>query len=258
MTFLTSALGLLGAMIAALAASRAAAAAERRPAAALGVCGFVIAILAYGGVLQALVLFVHPKGALAASMGPEAVFAAFAVLAALAAAVTGGGAIYAWLAISGNQAGGRFRTAGLSLLFSLAVTILAAPFLIQNQMTIERSIDANEAEIEAFKMSYTSGLEKLTALGALSRIEIGDDAVTHYIGGPLYKVGEEGLAEYARAAMIYHTHILGRPPMPVVLRDSATEAKIGTFRIDNVFVLHMAALPTANETAGPPQAAAAR
>jgi len=240
MSFLIFALGLVSALAAAFAASRIAGSADRRPAAAYGLSGFFIAFLVFGGALQTQVLYVHPTGAFAAALGPEGIFMAFAGLSALAAIATGAGLTAAWIALvnRGEQAAGRLKTTGIVLLFSLSITILAAPFLIQNQLTIERSIDASEAEIEAFKTSYKSGLDRLTALGALSRIEIGDDAVTHFIGDPLYQVGEEGLAEYARAAMIYHTQILGNEAIPVILRDSATETKIGTFRTDNVFVVH--------------------
>jgi hypothetical protein len=240
MPLFSAILGLTVAGIAAIAASRIAASAERRPAAAFGLCAFFIAALAYAGVLQTLILYVHPSGPLAAAVGPEAVYTALAGIAALSAVLLGTTLILAWTRLTRTAAhpAGRFRTSGFALLFSAAITILAAPFLIQNQLTIERSVAANIAEIEAFKQSYTNGLEKLSRIGALSRIEVGDDAVTHYIGGPLYKIGDKGLAEYARAAMIYHTQVLGNEPMPVVLRDSTTETEIGTFRVDNVYVVH--------------------
>ena len=243
MPIFTAILGLVFASVAALAAYRIAASAERRPATAYGLCAFVVAVLVYGGTLQTLILYVNTSGPIASVLRAEAVYAAFAALSGLIATASGIASIAAWTRLTRTaEAGdGRLKTSGLALLFSVAVTILAAPFLIQNQITIERSIDANLAEIAAFKQSYTNGLEKLTRMGALSRIEVGDDAVTHYIGDPLYKVGEQGLAEYARAAMIYHTQVLGNDVMPVVLRDSTTEAKIGTFRTDSVFVVHVAA-----------------
>ena len=128
-------------------------------------------------------------------------------------------------------------TLGGTALFSLAACILAAPLLIQNQFAIGRAISANEAEISAFTRSYKAGLERLSKIGALSRIEVDDAAVTHYIGGPLYEVGPDGLAKYARAAMVYQTLILGEPAKPVILRDALTEDAIGTFRTDGVFVV---------------------
>lgn len=240
MPLFTAILGLIVAAIAAVAASRIAVAADRRPAAAFGLCAFFIAVLAYAGVLQTLILYVRTSVTLSKVMGPEAVYAAFAGTAALSAVILGTTLIAAWIRLTRAPAptAWRFRTCGFAILFSLAITILAAPFLIQNQITIERSVKANIAEIEAFRRSYTTGLEKLNRIGALSRIEIGDEAVTHYIGDPLYKIGEKGLAEYARAAMIYHTQVLGNDAMPVILRDAASETKIGTFRVDNVFVVH--------------------
>jgi len=242
MPIFTAILGLVFACVAALAAYRIATSAERKPAAAYGLCALVVSVLVYGGALQTLILYVNTSGPIASGLRAEAVYAAFAALSGLFAAGVGIASIALWTRLTrSTEAGaGRLKTSGLALLFSVAVTILAAPFLIQNQITIERSIDANLAEIAAFKQSYTNGLEKLTRMGALSRIEVGDDAVTHYIGDPLYKVGEQGLAEYARAAMIYHTQVLGNEAMPVVLRDSTTEAKIGTFRTDSVFVVHAA------------------
>lgn len=239
MPFFTAILGLVGASIAALAAYRIAAMADRRPAAAYGLCAFVVAVLTYGGALQTLILYVNTSGP-AAAIPAEAIYAVFAALSGLVAIGLGIATVAAWTRLTrpADAAGGRLKTSGLALLFSIAIVILAAPFLIQNQITIERSVEANLAEIAAFKQSYSNGLEKLTRMGALSRIEVGDDAVTHYIGAPLYKVGEQGLAEYARAAMIYHTQVLGNDAMPVVLRDSTTDAKIGTFRTDSVFVVH--------------------
>jgi len=244
MTYLSVVLGLISALAAGLAAARIAASAGRRPAAGFGACGFVLGLLVYGIVLQTLVLYVHPT-ALTAAVGPEAVFLGFTGAACLSSIAAGAAVTFAWIAAArpADRPASRFKTAGLAVLFTLAVTILAAPFLIHNQLAIERSIDASEAEIHAFSTSYKNGLEKLTAIGALNRIEVGDDAVTHYVGGPLYKIGEQGLAEYARAAMIYHTRVLGHARVPVVLRDAASEARIGTFRIDGVFVVQMAPIP---------------
>jgi hypothetical protein len=253
MPFFTAILGLIVAAIAAVAASRIAASADRRPSAAFGLCAFFIGILAYAGTLQTLILYVHASGAMAAAVGPEAVYAAYAGIAALAAVILGTALIAGWIRLTRIAAhpAGRLRTSGFAVLFSVAITILAAPFLIQNQLTIERSVKANMAEIEAFKQSYTNGLEKLNQLGALSRIEVGDDSVTHYIGGPLYKIGEKGLAEYARAAMVYHTQVLGNEALPVVLRDSATDAKIGTYRVDNVYVVHAEVVQSKTAGAAP-------
>jgi len=244
MTYLSVVLGLISALAAGLAAARIAASAGRRPVAGFGICGFVLGLLVYGIVLQNLVLYVHPTD-MTAAVGPETVFLAFTGAACLSAIAAGAGIVLAWVALvgTGDRPAGRFKTTGLAMLLTLAVTILAAPFLIHNQIAIERSIEANEAEISAFSTSYKNGLEKLTELGALTRIEVGDDEVTHYVGGPLYKVGEKGLAEYARAAMIYNTRVLGNAPVPVVLRDATSEAKIGTFRTDGVFVVHMAQIP---------------
>lgn len=252
MPIFTAILGLIVASIAAVAASRIAASADRHPSAAFGLCAFFVAVLVYAGTLQSLILYVHPNGTFTATIGPEMVYAAFAGIAALAAVILGTSLVAAWTRLTRTPATGRLRTCGFAVLFSFAITILAAPFLVQNQITIERSVKANIAEIEAFKQSYTAGLEKLNRIGALSRIEVGDGSVTHYIGDPLYKIGEKGLAEYARAAMIYHTQVLGNDAMPVVLRDAATDAKIGTFRVDNVFVVHTEIVQS--DMAGPAQA----
>ena len=240
MTLLTSALGLASGLLAGLAATWVASAANRRPATAFGICGFFIAILVYGISLQSLVLHANPRAVLGVELTAEMVFLSFAACSALLASGLGAGLVALWCAVvrPSEQGPSRFKTAGMALLFSLALLILAAPFLVQNQITIERSIDAREAEIKAFTASYKNGLERLTKIGALTRIEIGDEAITHFVGDPLYAIGEKGMAEYARAALIYHTMVLGNEPMPVVLRDTATETKIGTFRLDGVYVVH--------------------
>jgi hypothetical protein len=241
MHFLTIGLGIGSALIAALAASRIAVAASRRPAAAFGLSALFLTGLLYVAVLQSLVLYVHPKDLLPASLAPETVFLLYAATTALISIASGTALVAAWIAIirRGEQPS-RFKTIGFAVLFSLALCILSAPFLIENQLVISRAITANEAEINAFARSYKAGLEKLVKVGALSRIEVEDDAITHYIGGPLYKVGTQGLAEYARAAMVYHTLVLGKSPRPVVLRDAITEDRIGTYRPDGVFVLQTA------------------
>jgi hypothetical protein len=241
MYFLTVALGIGSAFAAALAASRIAAAAGRRPAAAFGLPAFFLTALIYVAALQCLALYTPTKGILPASLAPETAFLLYAAVTALLAAVSGLALVAAWAAaVRHREQPSRFKAVGLAVLFSLSLCILSAPFLIQNQLVIGRAISANEAEINAFKTSYKVGLERLAKAGALSRIEIEDETITHYIGGPLYKVGTQGLAEYARAAMVYHTLVLGKAPRPVVLRDAVTEDRIGTYRPDGVFVVQTA------------------
>jgi hypothetical protein len=231
MQFVTVALGLGSGLSAALIAARVAAAADRRPAAAFGIAAFFIAGLVYVTALQLGTLRAHPSALMPASLGPEAAFLVYAGATALLAVTAAAGIVGGWvLVMRRGQAAGRFKTFGLAVLFSLALCILSAPFLIQNQLLITRAVRANEAEIKAFTASYTAGLEKLVKWGALSRIEIGDEAITHFIGGPLYRVGPEGLAEYARAAMVYHTLVLGQAPKPVILRDADSGARVATYQ----------------------------
>ncbi len=238
MQFLTVVLGFGSALAAAFLAFRIAAGADRRPAAAFALSAAFIAGLLYLAVLQGLVLYFHPKALLPASMAPETVFLLYAGTTSLIGIAAGAGLVAAWIALTRRQEQpARFKTLGLALLFSLAISILAAPFLIENQLVIGRAIKANEAEINAFSQSYKAGLAKLVKIGALRRIEVEDDTVTHYIGGPLYQIGAKGLAEYARAAMVYNTLVLGKAPRSIVLRDATTEAPIGTYRPDGVFVL---------------------
>lgn len=239
MDILTIVLGLAGATAATFAARRIAARLGRSPAAAFGLSAFFLSGLLYVAALQTLMLYGLPSGMLPVARAPEATFLAYAVLAAVFSIAAGVGMVAGWIAVFRNRkdAPNRLKTLGLASLFSLAVTILAAPYLIQNQLTIGRAIGANEAEISAFTSSYKSGLQRLAKVGALSRIEIDDAAITHYIGGPLYDVGPEGLAKYARAAMVYQTLVLGEAPKPVVLRDAVTEDRIGTFQPDGVFVV---------------------
>ena len=237
MDFLAIALGIGSATAAAAAARRVAVGLGRTPASAFALSAFILGALIYVGTLQGLMLYGLPAGGLTADFGPETMLFAYAALAALAAIAGGTALIAAWLAIRGREAPSRFKSFGLAALFSLAACILAAPLLIQNQLAIGRAISANEAEISAFTRSYKAGLERLSKIGALSRIEVDGAAVTHYIGGPLYEVGADGLAKYARAAMVYQTLVLGDPAKPVVLRDALTEDAIGTFRTDGVFVV---------------------
>lgn len=238
MDFLATALGLAGAATAAAVTHRLARRLGRSPAAAFACSAFVLGGVVYLGALQALILYGLPADALPGELAPEAMLLLYAGLAMLLSFALSAGMIAGWLAVRRRDAApNRFKTCGLAFLFSLAICILAAPVLIQNQLAIGRAISANEAELTAFRTSYTSGLERLAKIGALSRIEVDDTAVTHYIGGPLYRVGPDGLAKYARAAMVYQTLVLGETAKPVVLRDAATQDPIGTFRTDGVFVV---------------------
>jgi hypothetical protein len=239
MQFLIVVLGFGSAAAAALAASRIATRAGRRPGAAFGLSAFFLAGLGYVAALQALVLYGLPHGLLPVPLAPETTFLIYAALTSALAVALGAGLVAAWIAVSGasRAAPSRFKAFGLAALFSLAVGILAAPFLIQNQLAIGRAVSANESEIQAYRTSYKAGLEKLATIGALHRIDVDDDAVTHYIGGPLYQVGAKGLAEYARAAMVYQTLVLGADARPVVLRDAITEDRIATYSADGVFVV---------------------
>lgn len=238
MDVLAIALGIGSATAAGAVARRIAVRLGRSPAGAFALSAFILGGLIYVGTLQALMLYGLPANAPSAELSPEMMLLACTALAALVSIVAGAGMVAAWLAVRSPEAApNRFKTFGLAALFSLAVCILAAPMLIQNQLTIGRAISANEAEISAFTSSYKAGLERLAKVGALSRIEVDDDAVTHYIGGPLYGVGPDGLAKYARAAMVYQTLVLGDAAKPVVLRDAVTNDPIGTYRTDGVFVV---------------------
>lgn len=239
MQFLVVALGFGSAAVAALAAARIAARAGRTPGAAFGLSAFFLAGLGYVAGLQSLMLYGLPRGLLPLPLAPETMFLIYAALTSLLAIALSAGLIALWLAVSrsSRETPSRFKTFGLALLFSLAIGILAAPFLIENQLAIGRAVSANESEIQAYRTSYKAGLEKLATIGALHRIEVDDDAVTHYIGGPLYQVGAKGLAEYARAAMVYQTLVLGANARPVVLRDAVTEDRIATYSADGVFVV---------------------
>ena len=239
MDLLAIALGICSAAAAAVAARRIALRLGRSPAAAFALSTFFLSGLLYAATLQALVLYGLPSGILPVPPAPEATFLAYVALAAVVSVAAGVGMVGAWLAVArtAEDRPSRLKTFGLATLFSLAVTILAAPYLIQNQLAIGRAISANEAEISAFTSSYRTGLERLAKVGALSRIEVDDTAVTHYIGEPLYETGAEGLAKYAKAAMVYQTIVLGEAEKPVVLRDAVTEDRIGTFRPDGVFVV---------------------
>jgi hypothetical protein len=238
MDFLAIALGIVGATVAAIVARRIALWVGRGPSAAFAFSAFILGALAYAGTLQGLILYGLPGDVLSSDLAPETRLLAYTGLAGLVSIAGGAGTVAVWLAVrSRDVAPSRFKTFGLAALFSLAACILAAPLLIQNQLAIARAISANEAEISAFTSSYKAGLERMAKIGALSRIEAGDDAVTHYIGGPLYSLGVDGLVKYARAAMIYQTLVLGEAAKPVVLRDAVTEDPVGTLRTDGVFVV---------------------
>lgn len=231
--------GLLAAIIAAVMAAGIARRRYRHPAAAYAVAALFLSGIAYIALLQTALLHLRPETFGAVNISPATLYIAYSGACAALSILVTTALVSAFTAIGRPTSGetGRVAPYARVALFAAVIMIVAAPFLVQNQLTIGRAAAANNAEIAALRTSYKAGLDRLVKLGVVRRIEVDDQIVTHYVTEPLFELGPQRLAEYARASMIYQSFVSGQSPKPVVLRNANTDSKIGTYRTDGVFVL---------------------
>ncbi len=233
------AFGLLAAILAAIMATSIARRRYRNPAAAYAVAALFLNGIIYIALLQTALLHLRPETFGAGNIQPATLYIAYSGACAAGSILVTVLLVSAFTAVGGpapSETGRATPYARVALLVAV-ITIIAAPFLVQNQLTIGRAAAANNAEIAALRTSYKAGLDRLVKLGVVRRIEVDDDIVTHYVSEPLFELGPQRLAEYARASMIYQSYMSGQSPKPVVLRNAKTAGKIGTYRTDGVFVL---------------------
>lgn len=231
--------GLLAAILAAVMATGIARRRYRHPAAAYGVAAVFLNGIAYIALLQTALLHLRPESIGAGDIPPATLYIVYSGACAVASILIATALVSAFTAIGRPSTGEAGRAAPYArvALFAAVITIIAAPFLVQNQLSIGRAAAANNAEIAALRTSYKAGLDRLVKLGVVRRIKVDDDIVTHYVSEPLFELGPQRLAEYARASMIYQSYVSGQSPKPVVLRNAKNDSKIGTYRTDGVFVL---------------------
>ena len=231
--------GILAATIAAVAAAAIARRRHRHPAAAYAVAALFLNGIMYIVLLQASLLHLRPETLGVGSFPPATLYVAYSAVCATGSVLISTILVSAFTAIGRPTAGetGRVAPYARMALFTAVIMIIAAPFLVQNQLAIGRAAAANNAEIAALRTSYKAGLDRLVKLGVVRRIEVNDQNVTHYVSEPLFELGPQRLAEYARASMIYQSYNSGQSPKPVVLRNAENDRKIGTYRTDGVFVL---------------------
>lgn len=231
--------GLLAAIIAAFMAASIARRRYRHPAAAYAVAALFLNGIVYIALLQTALLHLRPETFGAGDITPATLYMAYSGACAAGSVLLTVLLVSAFTAIGRPSTGESGRAAPYArvALFAAVLTIIAAPFLVQNQLAIGRAAAANNAEIAALRTSYKAGLDRLVKLGVVRRIEVDEQIVTHYVSEPLFELGPQRLAEYARASMIYQSYISGQSPKPVVLRNAKTASKIGTYRTDGVFVL---------------------
>lgn len=231
--------GLLAAAVAAVMAASIARRRYRHPAAAYGVAALFLNGIAYIALLQTALLHLRPESVGMGDFAPATLYIVYSGACAAASVLLTIGLVGAFTASQRPSAGesGRVAPYARVALFATVAVIIAAPFLVQNQLAIGRAAAANNAEIAALRTSYKAGLDRLVKLGVVRRIEVDDQTVTHYVSESLFALGPQRLAEYARASMIYQSYVSGQTPKPVVLRNAANDSKIGTYRTDGVFVL---------------------
>lgn len=237
--FAPLALGIAGSLVTAIIVCVLAARRGFRAWSAAGLFTMFLFGLLYTGVLQVLVMAVDTAPLSVVLIQPEKLYLAYAgASASLAFAMTVCVSIAAMAMIrrSGRKSG---RTEMLlrGAMIAVLVAAIGGPILIHNQLSIDRAIVANEAEISALRTTYKDGLERLIRLGAVTKIQVGDGAITHFIAKPLYTLGEKRLAEYAKASMIYNVYVAGNEPKPIVLRNAETAQRIGVYGMDGVYTV---------------------
>ena len=92
----------------------------------------------------------------------------------------------------------------------------------------------SERTVAAIKQA-TETLEKLLALGVVTRIETTDQAVTHFVTASFLDLPNDVVEEYARAALVHHIHKESGTPKPVVLRETGTGRQIAIREQDGRF-----------------------
>ncbi len=232
-------LGIVGSLATAITVCVLAARRGFRAWSAAGLVTMLLFGLIFGGVLQIFAMAVDPAPLSAVLIQPETLYLAYAATSAVLAFVVTVGLSNAVLGMIDRQ--GQPRGHGAAALrwavFAMIAAAVAGPILIHNQSSIDRALVANEAEIAALRTTYKDGLERLMQIGAVTKIHVGDNAITHFIAKPLYALGEKRLAEYAKASMIYNVYVAGNEPKPIVLRNAATTQRIGVFGMDGVYTV---------------------
>jgi hypothetical protein len=232
-------LGIAGSLITAITVCVLAARRGFRAWSAAGLVTMFLFGLLYTGVLQVLVMAVDTAPLSAVLIQPEDLYLAYAGTSAiLAFAITVALSIVTLSIVRrSGKSFGRRETLLRGAVITAVIAAVAGPILIHNQLSIDRALVANEAEITALRMTYKDGLERLMRLGAVTKIQVGDSAITHFIAKPLYGLGEKRLAEYAKASMIYNVYVAGNHPKPIILRTSDTARRIGVFGMDGVYTV---------------------
>lgn len=232
-------LGIAGSLITAITVCVLAARRGFRAWSAAGLITMFLFGMLYTGVLQILVMAVDTAPLSVVLIQPEHLYLAYAGASAGLAFVMTVGLSIATLAVirrNGHELG-RPQTLLRWAVFAMIAAAVAGPILVHNQLSIDRALIANEAEITALRTTYKDGLDKLMRLGAVTKIQVGDTAITHFIAKPLYALGEKRLAEYAKASMIYNVYVAGNEPKPIVLRNAVTAQRIGVFGMDGVYTV---------------------
>lgn len=229
--------GVIGVLLSGLAAGLIASRLGRRPPAAFSIAALFLSAVLYILSLQALVLYLRPDPFGLGQLQPVKLYLYYAGASAFFSFSLSTGVMAISVALARAGASGRFGAYARAVVFSLVLVILSGPLVIHNQFAIGRAIAANEAEIAALRASYKAGLDKLSKLGIVRKIEVDETAVTHFVTKPLYNLGVRRMAEYARASLIYHLHVAGGEAKPIVLRDAITNERIATYRTNGVFEL---------------------
>ena len=212
---------------------------DRRPPAAFSIAALFLTAVLYILSLQVLVLYLRPDPFGLGQLQPAKLYLYYAGASAILSLALSTGVMAVCVALARPGTSGRFGFGAYTraAVFSLVLIILSGPLVVHNQFAIGRAIAANEAEIAALRASYKAGLDKLSKLGIVRKIEVDDTAVTHFVTKPLYNLGAQRMAEYARASLIYHLHVAGGEAKPIVLRDAITNERIATYRTNGVFEL---------------------
>lgn len=100
--------------------------------------------------------------------------------------------------------------------------------------------DPTPERIEAARAAAVQTLNKLRAIGALTKIEVDETTLTHHVRGQFLDLPNDVVKEYMRAALFHHVHVEGKKPKRVVLRVSDSAREIAQLDPDGRFRRHRA------------------
>ena len=107
------------------------------------------------------------------------------------------------------------------------------------------------AVLEAAGTKAERTLSRLRDIGALTRIDAGQEKLVHHVRGQFLDLPNDVVKEYMRAALFHHIHFDGGRIKPVILRVSETDREIASLSPNGRFRRSRAAEPQLSSLPAP-------